>query len=535
MKKLAYITIFLLLSPVIFAPRANANLANQNKSGLYVKSIEQVLRLDPDEIDLGIAALIVAEEWSDVLPGRRYQQRLDDMAYEIRRRIDKQKLQNSPKAVNIINEYLYNELGFKSVTEASDANDLFLNSVMDRKKGYCLSLSFLYLAIGERVGLPLYGVVVPGHFFVRYDNGSVRFNIETTSGGGYQDDEAYRKKFNVPQGANDSIYLKNLNKLQSIGCLFNNLGNVYSQAGNTAAALKALESAVRINPSLAESRTNLGNIYLQQGRVNEAIAQYRQALRIIPDDAKTYNNLGNAYMQQDWFSDAIGAYEKAIRLDNKAVDARSNLAILYSKLGMYDKAVWVLKEAIEIDPSRSQLFSRLASIYFDSGKYPDAVKEYKRALQLNHRDTDAHFGLALCYNKLGKYKDEIRSYKDALSVRPDMASAMINLGNAYFNQKEYDSAIKQYRQAIRFSPDEPIVHYNLGAALSNEGNFKDAVAPYLKTIELNPQMSEAHHGLGIAYYNLKLYQPAKKHLTIAQQLGVEVNENLLKSVNRLAK
>ena len=70
----------------------NNSLANENKSGLYVKSIEQVLRLDQDEVDLATAALIVAEQWSDVVPGRRYLLELDDMALEIKKRLEKKML-----------------------------------------------------------------------------------------------------------------------------------------------------------------------------------------------------------------------------------------------------------------------------------------------------------------------------------------------------------------------------------------------------------------------------------------------------------
>ena len=67
-------------------------------------------------------------------------------------------------AIPVINDYLFNELSFKTIDKATDPYDLFLHSVMDRRQGYCLSLSVLYLSIGERLGLPLYGVVVPGHF-----------------------------------------------------------------------------------------------------------------------------------------------------------------------------------------------------------------------------------------------------------------------------------------------------------------------------------------------------------------------------------
>jgi len=155
-------------------------LANAGKEGLYAKSVEQVLRLAPEEVDLATAVLIISEQWSDIVEGRRYLRELDDMAFEVRRRIKSKGLRANFKAIPLINEYLFDELGFKAVKEASNPEDLFLHTVLDKRRGYCLSLSVLYLSIGERLGLPLYGVVVPGHFFVRYDDGRVRFNIETT-------------------------------------------------------------------------------------------------------------------------------------------------------------------------------------------------------------------------------------------------------------------------------------------------------------------------------------------------------------------
>jgi regulator of sirC expression with transglutaminase-like and TPR domain len=130
-------------------------LANEDKSGLYVRSIEQVLRLEPEEVDLATAALIVSEQWSGMVHGRRYLSRLDDMAYEIRDRLKDKGLEPNYKAVAVINEYLFDELGFESVKDANDPNELFLHCVMDRKRGYCLSLSILYLSLAERVGLPL--------------------------------------------------------------------------------------------------------------------------------------------------------------------------------------------------------------------------------------------------------------------------------------------------------------------------------------------------------------------------------------------
>jgi regulator of sirC expression with transglutaminase-like and TPR domain len=206
MKRRLFLTFCIwLLAPMTCLGREEP-LANEGKSGLYARSIEQVLRLRDEEVDLATAALIVSENWSDLVYGRRHLARLDEMAYEIRDLLKAKRTGLDHRAIAVLNEYLFETEEFKSVAEVSDPNDLFLHSVLDKKRGYCLSLSILYLSLAERLGLPLYGVVAPGHFLVRYDDGRVSFNIETTSKGGTAPDEHYIKKFNVPQGSRDNLH-----------------------------------------------------------------------------------------------------------------------------------------------------------------------------------------------------------------------------------------------------------------------------------------------------------------------------------------
>ncbi|MHC4361291.1 MAG: transglutaminase family protein, partial [Planctomycetota bacterium] len=210
MKRHLFLTFCICLLAAPACPGREEPLANEGKSGLYARSIEQVLRLRDEEVDLATAALIVSENWSDLVYGRRH-----EMAYEIRDLLKAKRTGSDHRAIAVLNEYLFEAEGYKSVAEVSDPNDLFLHTVLDKKRGYCLSLSILYLSLAERLGLPLYGVVVPGHFLVRYDDGRVSFNIETTSKGGTAPDEHYIKKFNVPQGSRDNIYMKNLSKMET--------------------------------------------------------------------------------------------------------------------------------------------------------------------------------------------------------------------------------------------------------------------------------------------------------------------------------
>jgi len=503
------------------------DLANVGKAGLYVRSLDQVLRLRDDEMDLATATLIASEYWSDLVQGRRYLNELDQMALEIRARVRQQQLRMGFRAIPIINDYLFNDLGFKPISQADDPNDLFLHSVMDKRQGYCLSLSILYLALAERLGLELYGVVVPGHFFVRYDAGNVRFNIETTSGGASPPDDHYMVKFNVPDNGHDTIYMKNLSKRQTLGCFFNNLGNVYNDAGDMDTGMRALERAVAINPTLSESRANLGNVYLQKGRVDDAVRQYRAALRLNPNDPKTHNNLGNAYMELNRFDEAEISYLRSLERDPNFTDAYRNLALAYTRQEKYGDALTYLNEATVLEPGDPQLRNQLADVYYRIGEYDKAVTEFRAALGIERNLSEAHYGLGLCFRELDRVAEEIRAYKDALRIQPDMLAALVNLGNAYFGLKDYDAAIQQYRLAAAAKPDDAWILFNLGSAYSNSEDFDKAVQAYLKAVKLSPEIGDAHHGLAYGFYRLKNYELAWKHIDLARKLGVQVpNEEI---------
>jgi tetratricopeptide (TPR) repeat protein len=501
-------------------------LANEDNSGLYVRSIEQMLRLEADEIDLATAALIISEEWSDLVQGRRYQADLEDMAREIQERIEERNLNGSYRAIEVINNYLFEELGFILVDKAHKTEDLFLHTVMDNRQGYCLSLSILYLSIGERLGLPLYGVVVPSHFFIRYDDGNIQFNIETTAKGGFATDEHYIKEFNVTQVSKDSLYMKNLDKMQVMGCFFNNLGNVYSEVGDLEHALLALERAVQINSTLAESRTNLGNIYLKKGRITEAIHEYEAALDINPNEALIHSNLGNAYLEQGWFSYAISEYQESIRLNPDFVDGYKNLAIAYTRNKQFENAAAILNQAIALEPQDFHIYIQLGNIYQQAGRYNTAIAEYHKALFIDPAIAEAHYSIGSCYIKLNDIEKGISAFRKALQSKPDMVEALTSMGNIYFEQADYQEAIKWYKRALLIEPQDNNLHYNLASAYFNTSDYDNSIREYTTAIEIEPKMAEAQKGLAMSYVMLENYSLALHHITIAQELGADIPDEL---------
>ncbi len=527
-------TVLAVLSLMVFggslAAPAYSALANARSPGLQARSVEGVLDLRPEEVDLATAALIISERWSQTVYGLRCHSELDAMATEIQDRLRAKRLKADYRAIPVINEYLFDELGFEAVSEADDPNDLFLHTVLAKRKGYCLSLSVLYLSIGERLGLPVHGVVVPGHFFARYDDKRIRFNIETVAGGASPTDAHYVQKYKVPKGDRYSIYMKNLDKIQTLGCFFNNLGIVYSEIGNDDSSLETLLLAVEINPVLSESRSSLGNAYLRKGHINEAVYQYEKALEINPNDPKTHNNLGNAYTERGWTNYAVSQYLAAIQLDPKLADAHKNLARAYVSQKRYSQAISQLKNLLAVAPDDADCYSQIGYVYQHMDKCAQAVTYYTKALGMNPDLIAASCGLAACYNTLGQVEDEIKTYEGILARDPEMLLALVNLGNAYFQQEKYDQALAYYLRAAEVQPDDASILYNIGAAYFNRRMYQQANTAYEEAIAIDPKLADAHYGLAVGLYNLGQFEKAWKHVNIAKELGAKVTQQQLDAI-----
>lgn len=117
-------------------------------------------------INLAAAALYIAQEDYWDLDPAQYLERLDDMAAEVRSRLPKGRY--PLKVINVINQYLFEELKFSGNTQNYyDPENSYLNCVLDRRLGIPITLSLVYLEIAARIQFPMVGIGMPGHFLIR--------------------------------------------------------------------------------------------------------------------------------------------------------------------------------------------------------------------------------------------------------------------------------------------------------------------------------------------------------------------------------
>jgi regulator of sirC expression with transglutaminase-like and TPR domain len=120
-----------------------------------------------DGVTLDEAALDLARiEFAGLDPVPHLAQ-LDDCAAELARRLPA----NATGAdyVSAANEYLFGELGYTgNESEYHNPKNSCLNWVMEMRTGLPITLSVVYLEIARRLGRPVFGIGLPGHFIVEY-------------------------------------------------------------------------------------------------------------------------------------------------------------------------------------------------------------------------------------------------------------------------------------------------------------------------------------------------------------------------------
>jgi len=109
----------------------------------------------------------------------------------------------------------------------TDPSDLFLDGIMNTRRGTCGNMALLWVVLGQRLGWPVSLACVGSHFICRYDDGGKVFNIETTQvdGGEWSSppDRFYLQEceWRIPQRAVDcGSDLRALTRREMLGAFF---------------------------------------------------------------------------------------------------------------------------------------------------------------------------------------------------------------------------------------------------------------------------------------------------------------------------
>jgi tetratricopeptide (TPR) repeat protein len=192
-------------------------------------------------------------------------------------------------------------------------------------------------------------------------------------------------------------------------------GNLLYARDRLEEAREAYESALKLEPSLADAHFGMGNVLYDLGRFEEAAEAYARAVRLKPYFDEAHKNLGDALFMQKRYEEALAAFSKAVELNAGDHETRFNRGVTLSVLKRYEEAMEEYNAAIKLLGDNEEAFL-------------EAV--------------DISINRALVLLGLERFEESIIVLDRVIEAKPDCSPAYLNKAEAHICMFDFEGALK---------------------------------------------------------------------------------------------
>jgi len=152
--------------------------------------------------------------------------------------------------VQLLSRVLHQEEGFNgNQMFYHNPDNSYITKVMSSKFGIPISLSVIYILVGLRLKLPIYGVNIPLHFMVYYESAQYSTYVDPFNGGILVDRDTCKKFLEANGYVEQPEYFSKASTISILRRMYNNLLMIYKKLGD-----KKLESILTNQLNILETR-----------------------------------------------------------------------------------------------------------------------------------------------------------------------------------------------------------------------------------------------------------------------------------------
>jgi Tfp pilus assembly protein PilF len=214
-----------------------------------------------------------------------------------------------------------------------------------------------------------------------------------------------------------TYYRATLAAVPEAGSLRLNLGAIYWNHMQPAAAEREWKIALEASPDSAQLLNNLGLVYASRKQYDEAIAYFQRSMRLRPNNTDAHRNLGGVYELMGKTSEAELQLQAAVALAPLSVETRNELGNFYLTAGRLREAEAQF-QASAASIANPRAFDSLGDIAVRQERRDAAEQAYRQAIGLDEFDSHGHFGLAAILEAKGRAAEAAGQYRAGLSVDP---------------------------------------------------------------------------------------------------------------------
>lgn len=249
-----------------------------------VPKFADIASQDDESIDLATAALVIAADEYPSLDLEFYLGKLDQLGIEARTAAAG--LSDPSDILLAINSVLFLEYGYRGNRQHYfDPRNSYLNQVIDRRTGIPITLSIIYMAVADRIGFPVAGVGLPGHFVVKHTAPSSEIYVDAFKGGSLIDAAGCARLVEDISGGGLELrpdHLRSVNKKQILTRMLANLLGIYSEGKDYGRAIRAVDSLLMLDPNHPSYLRDRGIFLAVHGKQRESIDSLERYLKLAP-------------------------------------------------------------------------------------------------------------------------------------------------------------------------------------------------------------------------------------------------------------
>lgn len=251
-----------------------------------VAEFASLLAADDDHIQLAEAALTIARIEYPGLAIAPYLATLDAIAARVQSRLPH--VAETRDVISALNSVLFDEEGFRgNRDDYYDPRNSFLNHVLERKTGIPITLALLYMEVARRIGFPLFGVGMPGHFLLKhYDQDGRETFIDAFNSGRIMTADDCQQRLNeiyAGQLALQPHFLMSVTRRQILTRMLNNLKGIYLSSRKLKRALDVVDLVLAIYPRSPEDVRQRAGLRYKLGQMRGAVEDLETYLKMVPE------------------------------------------------------------------------------------------------------------------------------------------------------------------------------------------------------------------------------------------------------------
>src|SRR5437016_9441494 len=142
-------------------------------------------------------------------------------------------------------------------------------------------------------------------------------------------------------------------------------------------AREAAQTALRLNPELAEAHASLGLIHLNRFRWAPAEREFKRALELNPNYTNALLWYSILQLARNHVDESTALMRKAVKVDPLSSIMVTNLAMRLNVAGKYSEGLANAQKGMELDPGYRPSYIRAGEAYEALGQRDKAVTSYR--------------------------------------------------------------------------------------------------------------------------------------------------------------